>query len=118
MHPMAKFHGFSRSTRSPGKWAVSGSFSAWKKNTTQPGAGQPLHMHMRPWFSGYPHGAVNVRPSLLGEVENFLWVPLIPCVACNHGAQDAVPPIVSFLTHWPFVESTGTCVFVFSSNCD
>lgn len=94
MHPTAKSHWFSRSifTRKMG--------SSCLENMRVLGS-RPLHM--RPWFR---MRSLYVRESLRFRLRNTLYSHK-DALQENHGAQDAVPDCVN-VTHWPFLESTGT----------
>ena len=84
-------------------------FLRLEKNTTRCNR-QPLHM--RPWFSGTSMSDHHC----LVRLRIFMGL-IIPCIACNHGAQDAVPNCV-------FLDTLALCgihwhmCFVFCSNCD
>jgi len=60
-------------------------------------------LHMRPWFR---MRSLYVRESLRFSLRNTLYSHK-NALQENHGAQDAVPDCVN-VTHWPFLESTGT----------
>ena len=75
---------------SPGKWAV-----PCLENMRVLGS-RPLHM--RPWFRMRSLYVFRLRNTLYSHKD---------ALQENHGAQDAVPDCVN-VTHWPFLESTGT----------